>query len=266
MMALWMGTAGAAFAQDARPPTVQTALPTERLPAGPSVVIPAPAPPPFRSLVLAPPLSVSDAIRRRGEVADCLEVSAENAPPQSLATVASHLTSVTRYIRKLDDAHPTLPYYRWKLIARRNVERPQRDTFELERPILGISAIALRAHRADIRVDQLRVIGKSGLVVEFNQERTIRNSLRRREVYFLDADIDITRIEVAYKSLAKPGRTQPRFKLEAGISSVPEYGKQTIHRLSLARMEIEEEHFPAAVVHVRTAIEKLAAFNRTRRP
>ena len=79
MMALWMGTAGAAFAQDAKPPTVQTALPTERLPAGPSVVIPAPAPPPFRSLVIAPPLSVSDAIRSMGEVAEFLECLAEQA-------------------------------------------------------------------------------------------------------------------------------------------------------------------------------------------
>ncbi|MBI3737117.1 hypothetical protein HY256_11470 [Candidatus Sumerlaeota bacterium] len=216
---------------------------------------------------LRPPLSLADAIASLTECANSLRGFSGRLRDEDAETMIKRLTAVISYIRMVDDTNPTLPYYQWHFVDRGKAKdgRDDLDVFTPARPIPGVTAVAFRVAHGDIRVQTVRVSDPSGLTFEFNMNKDIPADMPRREVCLLEKEIDLAKIEIVYRGLTRQEAKAPRVTIEAGISSVPEYGREAIYNLSLARRGLQDRNAAETEKRLRDALKSLAAYCASRK-
>lgn len=262
---LWSPAVG--LSED-KPQIIQTALthPDADVQAPPLAVVPDAAPgPEFRRAL--PPLSLSEAIFQMEETGLYLAESGSEVSESSIAAIRQRLDGVMRYIRRVDDANPTLPYYQWHLVGKSKVEpeRTEKDEMVPLNPMERVSAIGVRVTRGDVWIDQIRIYDVDGSVTEFNLKKMIPGDSPRREVCLLDTEATLKKVEIIYRQVSRKGKKDPRVRVEAGISTFPEYGRESVHLLMLASEEIRVADARDADEHLRAAVKSLIAYQRTRK-
>jgi hypothetical protein len=218
--------------------------------------------------VALPPLSLEDLIKQMEAAAERMDqFNGVEVNEKTRAECLDRLGLMIGYIRLIDDAHPTLPFYQWHYIDRAKVNdiRVDTDVFTPLRPIRNVAAVALRVSHGDVRVHKVRVSGVDGPAFEFNLEKTIPADLPRREFCLLGREIDLEAVEITYKGLTRKEAKAPRLILEAGVSSVPEYARHSIYELSLARNDLAGGDSRAAADRVRGAVKLLEQYRQLRR-
>lgn len=228
---------------------------------------------PARSFPAAPPpLSVTDALAVMDEMSRRLGSAQPGFLEENARYVLATLNSLMTYIRSVDDANPTLPYYQWYMVDRHQAnldpdpDQTDTDEFRPTRSIPHVTAVGLRVTRGTVWIEKLVAYDKGGAAFEFNNIRkVIAGNRPHREVCFLDTEIELERVEIVYRGLDGEGLKHPRVWLEAGISSLPEYGKETIYRLGLARLAVEKKDLARAGKNLQEAIKSLTAYRKSRR-
>lgn len=213
-----------------------------------------------------PPLSISDAIKSLYTILRALPEGEARGDFQASRGLDHSLKSVLQYVRNVDSAYPTLPYYQWHSIGRTKVKRYQveQDSIAPAKPIAHVSAIGFTVRRGDVLFKQIRVYGTDGTRFDFDIEKTILSALPRREICMLATEIELERVEMSYRQISREGRKNPRVTVEAGISALPEHGKKSIYNLLLTRQAIDRKRYPEARAYLSEAIRSLAAYKRSR--
>lgn len=213
-----------------------------------------------------PPLSISDALESLYTILRALPEADAHADVQAGPGLDRSLNSVLQYVRNVDSAYPTLPYYQWHSIGRTKVKRYQveQDSITPAKPIAHVSAIGFTVRRGDVLFKQIRVYGTDGTRFDFDIEKTILSALPRREICMLATEIELERVEMSYRQISREGRKNPRVTVEAGISALPEHGKKSIYNLLLTRQAIDRKRYPEARAYLSEAIRSLAAYKRSR--
>ena len=216
---------------------------------------------------LRPPLSLADAIGSLNESAGVLRAASGKLRDTEADAMGRRLAAVIGYIRMVDETNPTLPYYQWHFVDRGKAKDGQDDldTFTPLRPIPGVTAVAFRVAFGDVRVQSVRVVDSGGLTFEFNMKKDITADMPRREVCLLEKEIELARVEVIYRGLTRNEARAPRVTIEAGISSVPEYGRAAVYELSLARRGLQDHNGAEVEKRLREAIKLLTAYCSSRK-
>ncbi len=214
-----------------------------------------------------PPLSLDEAVTSLKNAADSIHSGGANLATETQDGWIRRLDSVIAYIRRIDGANPKLPNYRWHFVDRGKAKDAVDDTdvFQLPRAIPGVSAIAFRVSHGDVRVQSVKVYGTTGLSFEFDLQKDIRADLPRREVCLMDTEVALSKIEITYRGLSRLEAKAPRISIEAGISSVPEYARQSVYELSLARRALADRDSGLAERHIRAAIKSLDSYRSARK-
>jgi len=213
-----------------------------------------------------PPLSVGDALESLYRIFRSLPDAKHIQDTRSTQQLDRGLQSVLQYVRNVDSAYPTLPYYQWHSVGRTRVKRDgiERDTVKPSTPVPNVSAIGFTVRRGDVWFSKIRVFGTDGTRFEFNIDKKILSALPRREICMLATEIELERIEISYRQVSREGSKKPRVTVEAGISSLPEHGKKSIYNLLLTRQAIDGERYPEARAYLSEAIRSLTAYKKSR--
>ncbi len=219
-----------------------------------------------------PPLSINDALAILEALAGSIDESAVVVSPalvtapNSLDRQVARVRSVTGYIQSVDAMNPTLPYYQWHFIDKNKVSAKRVDTDEF-RPIQAlphVTAVGFSVKRGDVRISNIEVEAADGSTFQFDIGKVVHESSPRRNVCFLPTEIKLKSVRIRYRGLTKPDQSEPRLMLEAGISSLPESARESVHRLSMAEMALRADDRSAAGIHVRGAIDALTNYRDSR--
>lgn len=219
-----------------------------------------------------PLLSISDALAMLEALAGSIDVAGELISPATASAPVSpdrdvaRVRSVTGYIQSVDAMNPTLPYYQWHFIDKNKVSARRIDTDEF-RPIQAlphVTAVGFSVKRGDVRISSIEVEAADGATFRFDIGKVVHESSPRRNVCFLPTEIKLKSVRIRYRGLTKPGQSEPRLMLEAGISSLPESARESVHRLSMAEMALQAGDRPAAGAHIRDAIDALTNYRDSR--
>lgn len=269
----WLFVAGRLGAQESAVPVVEppvrriaTAIPAISTDGLATSISTRPEPDDRPLLSISDALSMLDAlagsIEESGDVISPAPQSASDSPDRHVARVRS----VTGYIQSVDAMNPTLPFYQWHFIDKNKVSARRVDTDEFLpiQPLPHVTAVGFSVKRGDVRISSIEVEAVDGSTFEFDIGEVVHESSPRRNVCFLPTEIKLKSVRIRYRGLTKPGQSEPRLMLEAGISSLPESARESVHRLSMAEMALRSGDRPAAGVHIRDAIDALTNYRDSR--
>ena len=176
------------------------------------------------------------------------------------------LRQVISYVDLIDRSYPTLPYYKWQLIAAEKAPPGDWDTMVLRpRGSLGnITALSLRARHGDVEIRRIVAIDKDETRWEFNRAMHIVSEQARPEVCFLPMPTRLVEIRIDCRRTDPTRPNRPRLYLHAGQSDVPEWAKQSIFKMQLARDILRRGHFGQAAASLREAYALLEKFQKER--
>jgi hypothetical protein len=215
---------------------------------------------------IRPPLSIHDSLRSIDLIASRLK-NVERPPVGDEADrLDLWLQMIQRYLRRVDNAATDLALYQWHHIRRERVERGQTqiEIFEPLEPIARVNAVGIRVTRGDIWIEKLAAHGKDGSVWEFDLKRAVAADLPQPTVCFVDVEIELVKVIVTCRQMTREEDKNPRLYIDAGISSVPEKGKETIDHLNWARKHLTKAEWAQSENRLRGAIASLTAYQRLR--
>jgi hypothetical protein len=180
--------------------------------------------------------------------------------------LCERLAVVAAWVEAAERAQDSLDRYQWLPLGA-PIPKTQNLLVEefvpLETP-RHVSAVSIRPGEKDVFIQTVRVQGRNGATFDFDLNATVRAEPRRRHVLFLSGETDLARIFVVYGARAAEGESAPGLSLAAGISALPEYGKEALLQLELASRQIRSRDTRAAVAHLRATRGLLAAYGRSR--
>jgi hypothetical protein len=221
-------------------------------------------PPPFD---IVPPLSVYESRLMLRDARDQLRAGSRETLAARAPRIDFMLESVARYIRWVDRAHTTVPYYTWRPFGDDKVRAETwRDfRFGQEKPVENVTAITLRAHHGDIIVQQVTVTHRDRRQWRFSQLTTLRGDQPGAEVCFLPLPTDVAAIEVRCRRPADAEGRTPRLFAQTGRCSRPESAKQAVYYIQRARSDLRRGQLESIDDSLELAADRLLEYQKDRR-
>jgi hypothetical protein len=206
---------------------------------------------------VVPPLGLDDAMQT---VEDCiyfLETPEARFRDYRKQKVTDAIASVIDYMKIVDDRNSSQENYRWYSVGRQKVSRGgvDEDTFLVEPPLRRVSAISFAAERGDITVHRMTVSDAQGNETKFTIERLVRADFPRKEVCFLYYQQSVKQIVLYYSTNER--EAGPRLRVYCGVTPLPEYAKEAIYFLTVAKKEIAQDQLAGAVDNLRKAWKRM---------
>jgi hypothetical protein len=229
-------------------------------------------PPPFD---VAPPLSIQES---RLMLRDATALLSEAAGPaksesdsQALSARAARadfmLVSVARYVRWIDQAHATLPYYRWIAFDDAKVQDSTTRVYVLkgDKAIGNVTALALRAHHSDVAVEQVAVTASDRKQWLFNQPIALQADQPRSEICFLAVPVKLKSVALRCRQAGEDATRRPRVFVLAGVCARPESAKQAVYYIQRARDDLRHGRWGDARANLALAMRSLLEYQQDRR-
>jgi hypothetical protein len=171
--------------------------------------------------------------------------------------VTEALNSVIDYVKMLDDRHSSFENYRWYFVGKQKVSGGgiDEDTFVAEPPLRRVSAISFVAERADVTIHRMTVTDVEGNETKFTIERKVRAGFPRKEVCFLYYQETVRDIILNYST--EDEQIEPRLKVYCGVTPMPEYAKEAIYFLTVAKKQLAENQLTSAENNLRKAWKRM---------
>jgi hypothetical protein len=204
-----------------------------------------------------PPLGLDEAMQSVAASIYFLEKPDAKFLDYKKQKVTEALNNVTDYMKIIDDRHSTLENYRWYFVGKQKVSHGgiDEDTYVVEPPLRRVSAISFVAERGDVTIHRMTVNDVKGNQTKFTIERLIRADLPRKEVCFLYYQQSVAQVTLYYST--NDETVDPRVKVYCGVTPVPEYAKEAIYYLTLAKKELAEDHISETIKNLQLAWKRM---------
>jgi hypothetical protein len=216
---------------------------------------------------ITPPLSIYESrLMLRKTMNELQEVTLETLPAR-FSRLDFMLESVARYIRWVDRAHTTLPYYLWTDLGDDKVRSTnwRAFTFRCDAPRKDVNAVTLSVHHGDVMVQQMTVTQDDGRRWQFAQPIAIRAGQPSPEVFFLPLPSKVVEVEVRCRWLGDEEDHTPRLFVQTGVCTRSESGKQAVYYIQRARFDLRQGRLEPVAGYLNFAHQSLADFQKDRR-
>lgn len=177
------------------------------------------------------------------------------------------LASVDAIMARLGAVDQALPsdqsHWTWAPAEQIPLEdEPLQEKFLIDPPLENASAISFHVNDDRVRIESIKVIDAHGISTVFSIQRPYDEDMEQRAVRFMYYPTPVSTIIVTY---AAEEDARKRLNVWAGVTDLPEYAKESLYYLALARRELRQGEVAKASEHLKKAARGMYLYRISRK-